>query len=451
MTQPTSSPASPCDVSATNPLPRLYRDTAFLGMVATQFLGAFNDNVFKQLMLLLAIPVGAASLDQDQQGLATVIFSLPFVLGSGYAGFLADRFSKRSVIVTAKIAEIVAMLLGTLAFLMYARVGYTGLLVVLFLMGMQSTFFGPSKYGILPEMLREEDLPRANGMMLMTTFLAIILGTAIAGGLGDLFIDTTLPRDEAAPNLWKGAAVCVGIAVFGTFASLLIRRTPPARPDLQIELSSFAIPPDARQTLKADRTLLWALLASSLFWLVAGMAIQAVNAFGMVQLGLGYLDTSILTAVIAIGIAVGAVLAGKWSQGKADFRLVRAGLWGILGCLLLLSITLPGGVHLLGYFGSLAVLVVLGVSAAMFAIPVQVFIQARPPDGQKGRMIAVMNQFNFIAILLSGVIYSICDRLVDACGWPRSPIFAMMALLVVPAVLFYHPERNGKDFVISDL
>src|SRR6187401_2048230 len=109
----------------------LSRDRSFWGMTATQFLGAFNDNLFKQLMLLLAIPVGAAAAQRaDEQGLATMIFSLPFVLFSGYAGYLSDRFSKRTVIVLAKLAEIGIMLLGVAAFLSYGTTGYRGLLVV---------------------------------------------------------------------------------------------------------------------------------------------------------------------------------------------------------------------------------------------------------------------------------------------------------------------------------
>ncbi len=151
-------------------LPPLYRDASFWGMTITQFLGAFNDNLFKQLMLLLALKVSLA----DRQPLAMLVFSAPFLLFSGFAGFLSDRYSKRWIIVLSKIAEIAAMLLGMVGFFFYDKVGFTGLLVVLFLMGTQSAFFGPGKYGILPEMLRTSDLPRANGIILMTTFLAII-------------------------------------------------------------------------------------------------------------------------------------------------------------------------------------------------------------------------------------------------------------------------------------
>jgi len=426
-------------------VPPLLGDRSFVGMTATQFLGAFNDNLFKQLMLLLAIPVGQQMADEgDQQSVATVLFSLPFILFSGYAGYLSDRYSKRVVIVLSKVAEIVVMLLGMLAFAAYATGGYAGLLVVLFLMGAQSAFFGPGKYGILPEMLHERNLPRANGIILMTTFLAIILGTAAAGLLGDQFVDPEAPRELRAVGLWRGSAVCVAIAVAGTLTSLLIRRTPPAQPTLRLQWDSLAVPGDSWRLLLVDRPLLLALAASCVFWLVSGIAIQAVNSLGMVQLRLDQARTSALAAIIGLGIAVGAVIAGRLSHGRADFRIVRVGLWGIVACLLPLSLA-PGGAHLLGFQGSLLVLALLGMAAGFFAIPVQVFIQSRPPKEQKGRMIAVMNLVNFIAILCSGILYGLFDWIVEDRGWPRSTIFAMMAAIVLPLAVLYRPTNETTD------
>jgi len=424
--------------------PPLFRDRAFWGITATQFLGAFNDNLFKQLMLLLAVPVGAQlASEKDQQGLATVIFSLPFVLFSGYAGFLSDRYSKRTVIVLAKGAEIGIMLLGMAAFASYGTFGYRGLLAVLFLMGVHSAFFGPGKYGILPELFREADLPRANGVILMTTFLAIIFGTASAGVLGDALMTETNASPE---RLWMGSAVGMGIAVLGTLTALLIRAVRPAVPGLKFSLSSLIMPPETRALLWRDRPLLAALLASCMFWLVGGIAMQAVNSLGLVQLGLNKTWTSILTATIGLGIAAGAVLAGKLSRGKADFRVVQWGAWGMLLGLLLMSLYRPGPnqSHLLGFAGSVAVLVLLGISAGCFAIPVQVFLQTRPPEGQKGRLIAAMNQTNFIAILCSGVVYSLFDRLVIFGGFPRSPIFALTALLLLPVAILYRPRAESR-------
>lgn len=412
-------------------------------MTATQFLGAFNDNLFKQLMLLLAIPVGAAAaLEQDRQAVATIVFALPFILFSGYAGFLSDRYSKRRVIVLSKAAEIVVMLLGLFAFANFAAFGYEGLLVVLFLMGMQSAFFGPGKYGILPEMLPKEQLPRANGIMLMTTFLAIIFGTAAAGFLGENFIDEMAAPELRAVQLWKGSLICVVIAVAGTLTSLWVRRLVPAKPKLTLELDSLVIPAATRRLLAVDRPLLLALFASCVFWLVAGIAIQAVNSLGLVQLGLNKFQTSVLTASIGLGISIGAVIAGRLSHGRAEFRIVRVGLWGLVLFLGILSPSHADGTHWLGFQGSIVALPLLGVAAGFFAIPVQVFIQARPPKDQKGRMIAVMNFVNFIAILFSGVLYGLFDRMVEWQGWPRSAIFAMMAAIVLPLAVLYRPKNE---------
>ena len=495
--------------------PRLYHDTSFWAMTATQFLGAFNDNFFKQLLLLLSIvvfdiarqpggtlsglvvdsqgsPVAdaaveilregrpAASLRSDAQGrfqfeasvgdiyqvetegglsvartvdaattrtvaapslrvvrgqkpknlqwAAMFAFSLPFVLFSGFAGFLSDRNSKRRVIVLSKVAEIVVMLLGMAAFAAFATVGHAALFAVLFLMGTQSAFFGPGKYGILPQMLRQSDLPRANGIFLMTTFLAIIFGTAAAGFLSG--------------RLLPAAGVCVGIAIAGTLTSLAIRRVPPANPDLKFHASALTIPADTRNTLRADRPLFVALLASCMFWLVAGLVHPGVNALGKTQLGLSDAMTSIMVASMGVGIALGCFLAGLISRGRVEFRLVRIGAWGIVGSLVLLCPLGAGRSHLLGFWGSLPALAVLGMFTGLFAVPLQVFLQSRPPEELKGRMIAVMNQANFTAIMISALLYGLFERLLAALDRPPSQIFALTALLMLPVAIFYRPRHE---------
>jgi len=441
-------------------LPTLYRDSSFWGMTVTQFLGAFNDNLFKQIILLLALKVAA----QDRQWEAMFVFSAPFVIFSGYAGYLADRYSKRTIIVLAKVAEIVVMLGGLVAFLSFGVSGFPGLLVVLFLMGAQSAFFGPSKYGILPEMLRPQDLPRANGVILMTTFLAIIFGAVLAGFLCDLATGVTVPPAETerefasngdflatgvtlslaetAHRLWLASAVCVAIAVVGTLTSLWVRRVPAAAPQLPFRWSALTVPPDSRQMLRADRPLLGAVLASSVFWLVAGVASPAVNSLGKMQLELSDTGTSILQACIGIGIGVGSIVAGRLSHGVADFRVMRLGGWGLIVGLLVVALPGPNHGHLLGFSGTLVALIVLGAFAGMYAIPLQVFMQSRPPDGQKGRMIAVMNQANFTAVLLSSLVYWLFDRIVVLAGWPRCALFALTAAVMLSALLLYRPGRE---------
>lgn len=421
----------------------LKKDRSFFGITATQFLGAFNDNFYKQLMLLLAIPVVPGALDQQQ--VATIVFALPFVLFSGIAGHLSDKYSKSRVIVLAKAAEIGIMGLGLIGFLMYGVTGYRGLLAVLFLMGIHSAFFGPSKYGILPELFPSKDLPKANGIILMTTFLAIIFGTVSAGFLGDLLVEPGQALVDAAPQLWIGSMICIGIAIAGTWTSLWIRPVPPCHPNLVLKPDSWAVSRTTIKLLIQDRPLVGAVLATSVFWLVSGIAMQAVNNFGRTQLHCSMLETSIMTACIGIGIALGSVLAGRFSRGSSDTRIVRWGICGIFSTLVLMAVSLPstqsgGSQHFLGYHGSLPVLVMLGIAAGLFAIPLQVFLQSRPPENQKGRMIAAMNLANYIAILLSGVTYGLLDAIVTTLNWPRSSIFGFMSLFILPLLLWYRPN-----------
>jgi acyl-[acyl-carrier-protein]-phospholipid O-acyltransferase/long-chain-fatty-acid--[acyl-carrier-protein] ligase len=477
-------------------LPSLYADRSFWGLTVTQFLGAFNDNLFKQLVLLLSIiPIGldgiaetpsgllllygaplllavapagvapmfvlvglqALDLSQvvDWQGRANFVFAISFVVTTGYAGYLSDRYGKRGIVVLCKVAEIVVMLAGAWAFSRYSQnQSLIPLYVVLFFMGAQSGFFGPAKYGILPEMLRPGDLPRANGLMLTTTFLAIIFGTFVAGLLLENF------RDQ----LWIGSTTCVAIAVAGTLSSLFVRKLPAANPQLKFEVAALTVPHGMRALLRADRPLFTALMVSSMFWLLASMVPAACNSLGTIEHNVGEEATSYLLAVVSLGIAAGGMLGGVASSGKVDFRVLRLGAFGMFACLLLLSIPTWAPVakappapdagwlaqfpsfsetrQWLGYPASLFTLIVLGVFTGMFAVPLQVFMQSRPPDDKKGQMIAVMNLANWGGILLAAVIYEGFTLVIQSFNWPRCIMFLFVALLTLPIVLFYHPKNE---------
>ncbi|MGD9633865.1 MAG: MFS transporter [Pirellulales bacterium] len=421
-------------------LPPLRSDKSFWGMAATQFLGAFNDNLFKQLILLLATPTAAelaAKSAGDRQSTAMAVFAIPFLLFSGIAGFISDRVSKRWIVVGAKVAEVFIMLLGFLGFVWYASVGFNGLMVVLFLMGMHSAFFGPAKYGILPEMIRPNDLPRANGIFLMLTFMAIIFGMAAAGGL----------LTYSGGRIWLGSLVCVGIAVLGVCTALFVRRVPVAQPNLPFRWSAWGVPPEILRLLRGDRQLTLALVVISMFWLIACIVAMTVNALGKTQLGLEDSDTSLLTTSINLGIAIGCTLGGYLSRDRIDHRVVTTGTVGLIVTLLLMA--LPGGEHrhLLGYWGSFPVLILMGVFTGMFAVPVQVIIQSRPPRTEKGRMIATMNQCTWVGVIIGTAIFGASIWLVERNGWPQCSIFALTAVLILPVALFYRPQDQelGND------
>ncbi|HOG51896.1 MAG TPA: MFS transporter, partial [Lentisphaeria bacterium] len=186
----------------------------FKAFLATQFLGAFNDNVFKLLIICSAMNYLSPEASKSYVPLASGVFILPYLLFSGYAGYLADRFSKRQVMIGTKWLEVVVMLLGWWLFWQGA---IYWLLPVLFLMGAQSAFFSPAKYGFLPEVLPEKHLPRGNGATQLFTFLAIIFGGWAGGELSERFKDA----------LQNAAVFCVLVAVLGVVTSYGITKTPP--------------------------------------------------------------------------------------------------------------------------------------------------------------------------------------------------------------------------------
>lgn len=407
-------------------------------MATTQFLGAFNDNLFKQLILLLATPTAAellAGTVKDHQSTATNVFAIPFLLFSGFAGFVSDKISKRTIVVIAKCAEVFIMLLGFAGFWWYDRVGFNGMMLVLFLMGLHSTFFGPAKYGILPEMLRPSDLPRANGVFLMLTFLSIILGTAAAGYL----------LAYTGGRVWIGSLVCIAIAATGVATALLIRRLPVAKPNLKMTVSSWLIPREILTLLRKDRQLLLAILVVSVFWLVGLIVVQTVNAVGRTQLGVDEGATSLMATAISLGIAVGCLLGGYWSRDRVNGLVVSTGLWGMIAMLLLLSLRGGDHQHMLGYWGSFPILTLLGLFTGLFVVPVQVIVQSRPPRDEKGRVVATMNQFSWIGVIVGSQIYSVCVQILDHTGWPRNTIFAVTAVLMLPIAILYRP----KDVALS--
>jgi acyl-[acyl-carrier-protein]-phospholipid O-acyltransferase/long-chain-fatty-acid--[acyl-carrier-protein] ligase len=264
----------------------------------------------------------------------------------------------------------------------------------------------------------------------MLTFLAIIFGTAAAGYL----------LAYSGGRVWIGSLVCVAIALVGTATALLVRRVPAAKPNLKHQWSSWFVPPDILRLLRRDRQLLSAIAVVSMFWLVAGVVAQTVNALGITQLGVDEKSTSLMTTSISLGIAIGCTLGGYFSKDRINRTVVRTGLWGMVATLLVLSLRGGSHQHLLGYYGSFPVLILMGLFTGMFVVPVQVTVQTRPPRQDKGRVIATMNQCTWLGIILGALLYSTCIKVLDETGWPRNTIFAVTALLMLPVALLYRPK-----------
>jgi acyl-[acyl-carrier-protein]-phospholipid O-acyltransferase/long-chain-fatty-acid--[acyl-carrier-protein] ligase len=424
----------------------LLADPSFWGMNATQFLGAMNDNVYKFALLFIFVSVPWGEEKIDLQGLAIFVFSVPFILFSGFAGYLSDKLPKRGVVVAAKVAEIVIMTAGAFLFWRFSASGYESftlalMLITLFCMGTQSTFFGPGKYGILPELLRKGDLPSANSVIVTFTFLAIIFGAVIAGFF----------KQHFGAQLWIVGLVTIGIAVAGTLTSLVLRKPPASDPGLKFRWDTLGIPREMRELCRRDRELYKALAASTAFWFVASLAQPTIVALGQRQLYLEEGANSLLQAMISLGIVVGALLAGWLSRGRFEPRLMRIGLGGLLLCVLLLAAPKfslfaadpeRGAInHLLGYYGSLVALGFVGVCTGMFAVPLTTLLQSRPPLGFRGRTIATQNLLNWIGITFAAVFYQGVSFLIDGLDFPPSYQFVLCGVIVLGILLLYHPAR----------
>lgn len=417
------------------PAVSLWRNRSFWALNVGQFLGAFNDNLFKELVLLLCVDRVKAQGGMDLQAVASMLFAGPFLLLSGVAGMLSDKISKRTVLIGCKAAEIGIVLTGMAAL---ATGQIWSPLLVLGLFGVHSAFFGPAKYGILPEILPRSDLARGNGIVLMATFLAIIGGLATAGAA------VHLAERYWEDRLWLVSLLCLVVAVGGWWSARQIRPLPAAEPQLRFQPSGLFLTVDTARLLWRRPDLMGCVLASSTFWFAGGMVYPpAINRFGKQQLGLNDWWTAVLAASTGVGIAVGCVVGGWLSQTAVRAGVIRVGVWGLTACLSLLAI--PGfgdDQALLGYHQAMAALIGVGVFAGLFSVPLQIYLQDQAPPEQKGRMIAALNLMNWIGIAASSAFYAACDLILQRMHWPPSALFGCAAAVLGALAMAYRPPNR---------
>ena len=437
---------------------------AFWSFLLTQFLGAFNDNYFKQMVLLTCLSAKKAGENApDRQPIAMIAFAFPFILLSGLGGYLSDRLSKQRVIIGCKVAEIFIMASAVCVLLipnLSADVQLLALIGVLAMMGSHSAIFAPSKYGVLPELFREDHLRPVNGAVQMTTFLAIIFGTACAG----------IALDKIGGSMWIGSVIAIGIAMLGTISSVFIPRTAPAVPNLQMQAENFFLPRSIVTLLRSNKDLSLAILIASVFWFLGGVTQMAVNTLGKSSLGLSDTRTSLMVAGIGFGIAAGCVVAGFLGQGQSGRLWVTSGAWLLFLSLMLIAWIGSGHFGLPGNAGKVeepiltsllqadllewslrSSMVLLGVSAGMFVVPIQVYLQQAPPADLKGRLLGVQNLATWIGIILSAAyvwLFGVLvrpftgDSKVASMQWL---MFVSLAALMVPICVFYRlPEVDSK-------
>ncbi len=361
------------------------RQPGFFAFFCTQFLGAFNDNFLKIVVSFVALDLATSGADNYVE-LIAFLFILPSALFSGYAGHLADVYSKRAILVAVKACEIGIMVLALAAF-------FTGhiqfMLAVVFLMGLHAAFFSPAKYGILPEMLPDRELSRGNGLLEMSTFMAIILGTS-AGG--------------AVFALWKHdlpliGVVMIGIAVLGMLASLGITRVPASGAAKLMRLDPLHEVFEGLRRLRGERPLWLTVIGISYFWFLGALVQINLLFFGKELLQLDEFHIGLLGTFLALGIGAGSLAAGRLSGDHIELGLVPLGSVAMGVCLGLVALSAPS------YPQTCAALVLLGFSAGLFAVPLNALLQQRSGKEEKGQLIATNNFMNTIGIFLAAAIH----------------------------------------------
>lgn len=368
---------------------------------ATQFLGALNDNVFRWLMVFFLIGLLGDDKASSVTSLTGVVFVVPFLLFTPLAGVFADRFSKRDIIVKAKIAELVLMVAGWIVFTTQFAMG---IYIVLFLMCTQSAFFGPCKYGIIPELVHKDQISKANSFLEGMTYLSIVIGTAFAPWLANL-----LDR-----NFMWASLSCVVFAAVGLLTSLRIGRTQPVSTGEKLS-EQFSISEISRvlKTVWTDKYLLMTVLASAYFMLLGGFSQINMIPYGMEVCNFTDMQSGYLFLIAAIGIGIGSWLAGKLSGRSVEFGIVPMGAVGMAVTAVGLGwIGLHGPVSGAALKAIFVLIFFFGIGCGLFIVPIHAFIQIRAPQAIRARVIAASSFLGWIGVLIaSGLLWLCCGVL----------------------------------------
>jgi len=403
----------------------------FLAMAATYCAGAMNDNIFRQVVLLMAVAAGKSWL----QGVAMFIFTLPFILFASPAGYCADRFTKRTIVIASKFLELVAMIFAA-AGIYYLN--WPLIMVTLFIMTLQSTIFSPALNGSIPELYPAEYVITANGIIRMVTTAAILAGTA----LGGVILDIKGTIGVAPAGRAVAAFAVVVVAVVGVIVSFGVPRFPAASPQARFPWSG---PIDTLKTLyhlREDPLLNVAVWAKAFFWAVGALQIQVINQLGLEQFKLSNTMTSAMITVELVGIAAGSLLAARLSKGPRWHNvLVPSAAVMAIGMFVVAMVPhLPQSARKTVIVSTLGI---LGVAGGVYSVPLGSFLQIRPARDVVGKIIAVGNFADFVGILISGGAFYLLNRL----EIKPSNCYAIMGLMMafVTGWLFIILPKVSKD------
>jgi acyl-[acyl-carrier-protein]-phospholipid O-acyltransferase / long-chain-fatty-acid--[acyl-carrier-protein] ligase len=387
----------------------------FWSLIATQFQTAFNDNAVKFLVIYIVVAMALPEATRNRLvPLVGALFALPFIFFSMAGGFLADRYSKRSATIGTKLLEFGVMGFAIVALYLH---NLPMECASVFLISSEAALFGPSKYGLLPELLPEKRLSWGNGIIELGTFVASIAGTMAAG-----FLAVRYHGRESIAGFFLFGFTCVGL-----LTSFGISRVPAADPTKKFRPNPLGDFFAQFKTIRADRVLGWAVLGNTYLFFLAALLQLTIILYGHDVLHVNDTYVSYLQAAIGIGIGVGSFAAGYLSGGKIEYGLIPLGAIGITVFSAFLyhphQTILSSLIHLslLGFFGG------------FFAVPLGALIQHRPAPEHRGGVIAAANLLSFVGIFLAAGAYWLF-----ASGFHQTPsgIFLDGALLTLFATVY---------------
>ena len=442
---------------------RLLAERRFLPFFGTQALGAFNDNVYKNALVILATYHAASYTGLDPRlltNLAGGLFILPYVLFSGIAGELADRYDKVLVMRIVKACEVGIMLLAGVGFLLHAM---PLLLGALFLMGTHSSFFAPAKYGLLPQVLQNSELVGGNALVEMGTFLAILLGTLLAGLLA-------VSGEVGVLN-----AILLGIAAAGLACSLAIPRLPPVAPGLRIDWNPWSSTRNNLAAARHDRVVFLAILGISWFWFFGVVVLAQLPLYAQQVLNVTESVVTLMLVGFSLGVGTGSLLCERLSSHRLEIGLVPLGSLGLTAFGVDLYFATPAVPALVpvsaaaflaepGSWRVLADVTLIGVSGGLYIVPLYALVQRRTPAEVMSRVISANNIWNalfmvvaagFGALLLArGVsipqlllVVALMNFGVAAFIYSRVPEFLLRFLAWLLARVVYRIRVTGLEHV----
>ncbi len=442
--------------------PKLLVERRFLPFFITQFLGAFNDNVFKNALIILIAFQGAQFTDINTHTLTNLsagLFILPFFLFSATAGQLIDKTEKSLSMRRIKMLEIVIMLFAAWAFI---QGELFWLIALLFLMGSQSSLFGPAKYSYIPQHLDDSELIAGNALVQMGTFVAILIGT-MAGGL-------LIAEEEGRTMV---SIVLVVIAILGFIASLGIPKTPSPCPDLKINWNVFTETWRNIAFIHSNRVVFLSVLGISWFWFLGATYLVQLPNYTRLTLGGNEQVVTLLLTLFTIGIGTGSLLCNWLSGQKVEIGLVPFGSIGLTGFGIDLFFAQPvyTGSELMGLMAfvqqahSLRIIldiVLLGVFGGFYIVPLFALVQQRSDPEHLSRVIAGNNIINALFMVLSAVlaivllnagvtiaqlflVIAVFNAVVALYIYTLVPEFLMRFLVWILIHSVYHVRKRGLE------